>query len=456
MFLKIENQGVAPLEAFTVLGDSGSRHRDGLIGQFGSGNKHGINLLLRKNIKFKICAGRNTLRFFVEVKHVTEADGTVRESFPVKCRVSGKINRTIDCGWTLEFGALDWTDTRMALREFVSNALDCSSIMGSNAVVEPSAGDKAKDGVTRIYVDLTDSDVAEFHRELGKHFLHFSGDRSQLDKKFLKKNPDSVGPRIYLNGVFINELKSKVPSVFDYNFQRGDIRIDECRNSDEYALKARIAQLVNKADKLTLGTLFHQMAEGDTFEAALDDFYLGYTEGSEQKDNWTGAWEDFAGEGAVVATQTLASSPIAEHVEAKGVKVVALPDSFAKVAQTMGISNVATVLGSAGATGKVEVETTVAAFEAVQTVWDWCETAGMTFGKPRPVTKCFKQLMDGEGETLGYFVLGGTEVFIREDLAGKLALKTAIEEVAHYITGSTDCSRDFQNFAFDMIVELCV
>ena len=56
MFLLIENQGEAPIEAFTMLGDSGTRHRAdaGLIGQFGSGNKHGINLLLRKNISFFI------------------------------------------------------------------------------------------------------------------------------------------------------------------------------------------------------------------------------------------------------------------------------------------------------------------------------------------------------------------------------------------------------------------
>jgi len=455
MFLKIENQGVAPLEAFTVLGDSGSRHRDGLIGQFGSGNKHGINLLLRKNIPFKICAGLNTLKFYVEVNHVTEADGTVRESYPVKCRVTGKINRTIDCGWTLEFGALDWTDTRMALREFVSNALDCASIMDSEAVVEPSATNKAKANTTRIYVDLDNPEVAEFHRELGKHFLHFSGDRSQLDKKFLKKNPESVGPRIYLNGVFISEIKSQYPSAYDYNFSKSDIRIDEARNSDEYALKARIAQQVNKADKETLSSLFRTMAEGDVFEAHLDDFYLGYSEGSDQRDNWTGAWEEFAGD-AVVATQELASSPIASHVKAKGREVVALPDSFAKVAQSMGVDTMAAVLGSQGATGKVEVPTTDAAFNAVQEVWGWVEAADMTFGKPRPVTKCFKQLMDGEGETLGYCVLGSGEVHIREDLAGKLALKTAIEEVAHHITGSTDCSRDFQNFAFDMIVELCL
>ena len=226
-------------------------------------------------------------------------------------------------------------------------------------------------------------------------------------------------------------------------------------NSEEYALKARVAQQLNKADQDTLVSLFNSTTEGDTFESTLDDYYLGYHTTDEFKKNWTGAWTSFAGN-AVIATEALASSPIAGHVEAKGHKIVSLPDPIAKVAQIMGVPNITTVLGEAVASGNIEVLTTDAAALAVVTVWEWCEAAGMTAGKTMPTVKCFKQLMDGEGECLGYHKLGTDEVHIREDLDGKIALKTAIEEVAHYITGSTDCSRDFQNFAFDMIVELCV
>lgn len=48
-YLKIENVGVCPPEGFTVLGvslaDTSERH--GGIGQFGSGNKHGVAVCLR-------------------------------------------------------------------------------------------------------------------------------------------------------------------------------------------------------------------------------------------------------------------------------------------------------------------------------------------------------------------------------------------------------------------------
>lgn len=457
MFLLIENEGVAPIEAFTMLGDSGTRHRgnDGLIGQFGSGNKHAINLLLRKNIPFYIYSGQNKLEFYFEVAYVKEADGSRRESYPVKCRVSGKTNRTIDCGWTLEFGALDWTEVRMALREFVSNALDCSLVMGSQAVVRPEPKNRAKAGTTRIFVSLASQEVKEFYRDLGKYFLHFSDDPSQVNKTFIKKNPDSVGPRVYREGVFVAELRGNKPSAFDYNFKSNEIRIDECRNSDEYVLRARIAQLINRADKDTLAGFFEKLSNEELYESTLDEFYLNYSDSQSHKDNWLGAWASFAGD-AVIATESMMDSPILQHVQAKGHKTkVVRSESFVKVARSMGVKDVASVLGKHATDGKIECEPTKAALEAVSTVWEWCERENMTNRKPMPIVGCFRQIMDGEKECLGYHELGTNKVFLREDIAGKIALKVALEEVAHYITGSGDCSRDFQNFAFDMIVELC-
>lgn len=455
MYLLIENKGVAPVEAFTLLGDSGTRHRDidGLIGQFGSGTKHAINLLLRKNIEFHIYSGKTRLEFFVEPCYVQDADGTQRESYPVKCRLSGDRNKTIDCGWTLEFGALDWTETHMALREFVSNAIDCSKIMDSEPVVQVEHNRRAKSGSTRVFVSLRNSDVAEFHRNLGIHFLHFSHDPSQVNKKFLRKNPDTMGPRIYREGVFVRELNATARAAFDYNFKAHEIEIDECRNSSEYNLRAKIAYLINTADSKILAQLMQAMSEGEVYEATLDKFYLSYYSDDGNKKQWVAAWEEFAGD-AVVATPALSRSPVAEHVRSKGRKVVALPDTFASVVQDMGVENVCRALGGS-VNNSVDVEVTPEAEAAVAEVWNWCETAGMTNGKEKPKVGCYKELMNGESERLGYYKLGGDTVFIREDVGGKLALKTAIEEVAHYITGSTDLSRDFQNFAFDLVVEIC-
>jgi len=53
------------------------------------------------------------------------------------------------------------------------------------------------------------------------------------------------------------------------------------------------------------------------------------------------------------------------------------------------------------------------------------------------------------------FCRDGT-VYFKEDIAtavNKYLLQTALEEVAHHVTGATDMSRDFQNFLIQVLVE---
>src|SRR4051794_26905743 len=80
-FLKIENIGVCPPEGFTVLGVSladKSEHQ-GVIGQFGSGNKHGVALLLRNELNPIVFAG--TLRMEFQTRPQIVADSQARKEF---------------------------------------------------------------------------------------------------------------------------------------------------------------------------------------------------------------------------------------------------------------------------------------------------------------------------------------------------------------------------------------
>jgi len=449
----IQNLGVAPLEAFTLLGDSGSRGRMDSIGQFGSGNKHGILLLLRKRIPFVICAGGIKLEFYYERRTIQESDGSQRETWIVMCQTSGKVNRKIDLNWSADFGIMDWTETRMALREFVSNAIDWAGRNGGKAEVRPEASIRCKTGHTRVFIELT-PEVQEFYQNLGDNFLYFSNPKL-VGETFLPKGP-SVGPRVYFQGVLITTLSSQVPSAFDYNFRKGDIHIDECRNSNESVLRARIAQRVNKADAKTLAILLEQMSQGDIYEAALDDFYLSYTTNDEIKENWTSAWKEVAGD-ALIATTAMANSPVAEHVRHKGYRVKEVrSNTFVNTAIKFGVKDIASAVGQHAAQGRVECETTPFAQQAVDTVWGWIESLNLTKGKSKPSVRSFHQLMDGEEQTHGFYVPGTDYVNINRDFEGREGIKTALEEVGHYVTGSTDMSRDFQEFFITMVVEACI
>ena len=101
---------------------------------------------------------------------------------------------------------------------------------------------------------------------------------------------------------------------------------------------------------------------------------------------------------------------------------------------------------------------------AVDYVWDLLEEVGLTNGKEKPPVKCFTSILDG-GVMLNGYCKDGT-VFLHEDLGGAASiaggrealsdrlLKVSLEEICHWVTGSGDNSRDFQNYLLDLAVKL--
>ena len=120
-----------------------------------------------------------------------------------------------------------------------------------------------------------------------------------------------------------------------------------------------------------------------------------------------------------------------------------------------GVKTADQVLDAHEQKGRIKQAPTEAAMKTVDIVWGWLEDLDMTQGKDKPEVGCYRDIMNGESEVLGF--QEGDCVYLREDIAGavnKFTLKTAFEEVVHYVTGATDNSRDFQNFLIDCFVEI--
>src|ERR1700694_1311919 len=133
-FLKIENVGVCPAEAFTVFGVSlaDTSNNNGGVGTFGSGSKHGVAVLLRHGLSPVVFAG--TLRLEFSTRPQTVSDNQASKEFArVVVKYGGtdpvtgaSRSSTEDLGFVLDYGKQDWTEVALALREFVSNAIDRS------------------------------------------------------------------------------------------------------------------------------------------------------------------------------------------------------------------------------------------------------------------------------------------------------------------------------------------
>ena len=465
MFLCVQNPGVAPVEGFTLLGVSTSRGETGTIGQFGSGAKHAINTLLRGS-EADDRLRKNALK--ITTRDETVNDGLVTKAIKrVVCKLGGTSSKTLDMGWCLDFGSIDWTDLSMALREFVANAVDRTVREKTDFLPSLHNGDlrvmivedrrAGRGGYTRVYVEAS-PDVQRFYGELPRRFLHFSP-RPVVGQGVAPAEGRSQSrgqtAMIYKEGVFVREIEGEAASIYDYNFHGDELQLDESRNSSEYEVKASAAQLFRKATAGQMVEVFKSLlAQQKTYEASFDGFYVARTWGEiepEQKAAWQKGWEFAAGPDTVMCDALLTHT--IEFVRRKGFCPKPIEaTSWLMAAQRCGIKTVFSVLDGYERGGQEIIPATSAAVEAVNIVWSWLQQVNMIQGKQKPAVACFRQCMEAGEELMGFYRDG--TVYLKEGIAGKYVLRVALEEVVHYVAGATDMSRDFQNFLTQTIVEI--
>jgi hypothetical protein len=480
-YLKIENPGAVPPDAFTVLGVSmaDTNKNPGVIGQFGSGSKHSIALLLRNDLQPIVFAGTLKLEFSTRPQVVSDAQATKRfERVVVKYggvdpTTGSSRSSTEDLGFVLDFGRLDWDDVAMALREFVSNAIDKSirengDWSGVTVEVVSESQVRAKAGHTRVFVPLT-SEVLDFYNNLGKWFLHFN-EPGLLTKSILPKANRNLGDRkaavIYRRGVRVREFESSdVESLFDYNLD--NLTIDESRKASDWECRHHCGKALASADKTILAILFDRLLNSQkvAWEFGFDIYALqpSHNDGAgafaDRQKAWQEAFSQVAGDNAV-----LSGKGSVNQLERKGYTPVEAPENLVNAAAIYGVPTPAKVLSNDELQGRAISEPTPDAQAAVDLVWEWLEETGMTNNKNKPPVKVFTSILDGGVQLNGYYKDG--TVFIHEDLGGTASivagrdalsnrlLMVALEELSHHTTQATDNSRDFQNFLLELAVKM--
>lgn len=461
-FLMIRNAGCADWRGFTLLGVSTTRNSGhaGTIGQFGSGSKLSVALLLRHGIKPTVITGNLRLDFHSKEVQIRG------QSFEQVCvSLSGKdidgtqVRRTDDLGFTLTWGTQDWKHLRMALREFVANAIDGSICAGGTfRGVEFSIEEKprAKFGYTSVFIPLTE-EIQKLYNNIGTTFLHY-GNPELLDQKFLPKIKPEEEDKvlIYKKGVLVSYLKGK--SVFDYNL--GDeLELDESRNCNEWHVRYHAAQALRDAEPHTLATILKAvMTDPNVWEAQLDGSYLKNNEYGEQEEQnkrkvaFQTAWASVAGPKGVVSSGKLA---LDSFIEQKGFTPVRVEGSWAKALESYDVPTESRVLDKSEQEGKCINEPSPEMEQMVQKVWDLFMKYNLTNGKEKPKVKGFCQIMDGGTQCFGYYLPGEDTVYLHNTLGvGEMMYKVALEECVHYVTGSGDMSRDIQDWLFSLVTKM--
>lgn len=426
-YLMIENDTVAPIESFTVMGLSTARGVDGKIGQFGTGNKFGILTLLRAGYTPYIFCGNEKL-FFATENAVMGSNHAYKK---VTLKQGQKAPK--DLGWSVDFGALDWTNIHMGLREFVSNAIDQSTWFGTHICI--SDNPRAKSGTTRIFVELT-HDVKAFYDAIPDLFLHAVGKENE---QILKKNKPGK-TKIYREGVLVRVVNGdgEPDGLFDYNAKACDIQIDEARNMSNSTVMQTVGKILSR-DKEAIASILRASIKGDKVWEHKIPYYYYETYGSGKKDNFVEAFKAVCGD--TMLTNNRVEADVAAR---KGFTSTLVEGAMFDVLKECGVKTTESVISEVEKTGDTILDPTPKTVETFNRVWGWITDLNITMGKSKPELKSFESTMNAGTLKMGRYL--DNTIFINTQFEENP--QTMLEEIAHHITGATDNSRDFQDYVF--------
>jgi hypothetical protein len=416
-YLMIENAGVAPIESFLLLGLSDARGDESRIGQFGSGAKHGVLTCLRAGLSVVAYAGATKIEFSTQLKN--SAIGT----YQMVCYKidTKKIQST---NMTLGFGSIDWDDTAMALREFISNALDQSE-RWEDINVELVENRRAREGHTRVYVEAS-PEVKRYLSELNWRFLH----TRRLEDIGVLPKAEPSDCRFYRKGVFVRTIENE-RSLFDYNSMT--MQIDEARNADGHRVRGEACRLLTDDLERTKQAI-SAMAKGEMcYEAKFSSWCMDYSTVARAVHALFGIY------------CYVTSIPTVAHKVSVSHTVVLLPVSWAEAASQGGVNSAESLLTKAESTeGITPTDTQPRTLEACKRVWEYLELAGMTEGREFPAIRQYVSTMHMNSTMYGFYDSVTEEVWLHDEHATNY--KTILEELVHYVSGANDESRDFQDY----------
>jgi hypothetical protein len=453
----IENMGECPVETITTVGATMSRGNDSLLGMFGDGSMYGIIQCLREDIEIVICCGTNRLYFTtipielndgIDKKTMDTAYWSSRPIPPGLEERKKTKKRMNAMGVASGFGEMGWT-TEMALREFTANAIDHSVKRGlkpTDVIFSEKDEVRAAAGRTRVFIQRTE-DTDDFFLKREAIFLQLNEDGYDPDIHIMPKLEKGEA-HVYVGGVRVSKFQG-VESMFDYNIPNSQAAgvLDESRKLGVYAATTIISKLFAKhATPEQIAAVMHAKDEGhQVWESRLDGWYMKREIDStdqDSKDRWKEGFELFIGPAGVACTDTTRKKAL----EKKGHNARIVNSDMMELANLAGVPTETDVLDRSESEGRTQVPVSKEIKQAYLCVWNQLEVLSLVKGKEVAALRAFEGPMDGCALTSGFYDPKTKQVWISNSLGGSMLIQVIMEELAHYITGSTDNSRDFQDY----------
>lgn len=439
-FLLIENRTKTKpsINLLSTLGASDSRDRYESIGMFGTGTLNAIAILVRENLHegTKICLGNDVYTIVPKIEETQSARGNVNEI--VRIFLKKQNGGLIDLNITSGFGIKDWTNPGMALREFISNAIDGQTDYDGKPQkvrIEVIDNDRASKDYVRVYIPMS-REVEKYVDNLKKNFLMF---RFNYNPKQTILPKDEPGPaRLYRKGVFVGEFG--INSLYDYNID--NLELKECRIVDSYEAerKAAIALMTNKSGKLkkffqTEGFWEHEI---NTYYFNPSSYY-SYSDFDEIKTNFSKNFVEALGTNVVACR----NSQEALVLSNKGYvpKIINSTEIYTGL-KNIGAPVIEKVLSENDREGRVIVDAMSEHIRSLDEVWSMVVSLGLSANKEKPSLKSFRRVEQYDGrDAYAVYVFNDKEILMNAAYtSGTTLIHSLLHELGHHITESLDGS----------------
>lgn len=404
-----------------TLGVSTATGVEGKIGQFGSGSLMSSLLWMREYGESPIYNINGTR---VEFECIPERTST-NTKFNRVLQIENDVKQPLSV--SLEYGQHDWKDPIMALREWISNALDQGmDIVDALCVVDSVVFDP---DYVEVFIPMNGM-VRKYWQDIEKFFLQYSQKEECI---YIPK--DKVSPcRVYRRGVFVRELEAH--SLFDYNL---DFPIDESRNGSSDSM---IDMIMNIALGLRDADIHYYE---DLLKAVRCNLDCIEVREKSWRTNVFGNWEPvlkkivgkvkFGCQGGENEEEKIET--IAAHWYGRFIRMCPDLDGYKD-------------RGNAERNGYSIVSTPEECQKLMDELCELFGLFGMTNGKEKPKLEVFRTKNGQKPESNGLYENGIVSIYV-DQIASR---RTMMEELCHHYSGKSDCTREFQEFNFRLMAQM--
>ena len=413
-YLKIANDGLLDLRLLSLMGGTTKSNDEFKIGQWGSGLKYTLAYLLKNNIDFKVFIGTT------EVKITTEIETIRDEDFEIIC-IDGKRTSV-----TTQMGGNAW-EPWMIVRELWCNALD-----EGGEVKQSTEETIGEDNRTTFFIQIT-PDIREVIVNWNNYFVHEQTPMSENDNYKIYAGGDAV--RLYKQGVLIYEDKTR-KSLFAYDIRNADINeLREFRGN----ISCQMTHALAKASEKVISYYLENIS--DLYYEADMDYEWFVTFGN--------TWKTVLGNTKIIHKKAV-ETIIERGMEFDMASCIIVPEKVYKflTKQFVGIGalRMADKVNEFYEIYDQELELKLKQGLAILESCNYFISPELKF-----VFGVF-----GDKRKWASVNIDTKEILISEGLKNKSifdVVSTIIEEVEHFNTGLSDCTREFQQHWIDLFTK---